>query len=79
MKEKEMKKEREPIMFGSAWCIDDVKHQFEEEVSHMTDDEIYDELGRVAKGYNDHAHCEDILGILLMCFEIKPKESEVGR
>jgi len=72
-------KKREPIMFGSSWCIDDVKHLFREEISHMNDDEIYDELGRVAKGYNDHAHCDDIWGILETCFEVKPKEREVAQ
>jgi len=71
-------KKREPIMFGSSWCIDDVKHLFREEISHMNDDEIYDELGKVAKSYNSHVHCNDIWGILETCFEVKPKEREVA-
>ena len=33
-------KKREPIMFGSSWCIDDVKHLFREEISHMKDDKF---------------------------------------
>ena len=71
-------KKREPIMFGSSWCIDDVKDLFREEISHMNDDEIYDELGKVAKSYNSHVHCDDIWGILETCFEVKPKEREVA-
>jgi hypothetical protein len=67
---------KDTITFGSEWCIGDVKHLFKEEISHMNDDEIYDELSRVAKAYNDHAHCDDIWGIFADCFEIKPKEKE---
>lgn len=69
-----MTKEREPILFGCEWYIDDVKWLFKEDISHMTDDEIYDELGRIARGYNSHGHHKDIYDTLSLCFEIKPKE-----
>ena len=72
-----MTKEREPILFGCEWHVDDVKWLFKEGISHMTDGEIYDELGRVAKGYNSHAHHNDINDILSLCFEIKTKERKV--
>ncbi len=65
------------VLFGHNLCIQDVKNEYEikdVDISHMTDEEIYEQVEDIGKAYRDFTN--DGLAVLIDLFEIKSKKEK---
>ena len=57
----------------TSWCVDDVRCHFEEDVAHMTDEEIMEELESLHGGFHDMC-VESGWNVIQFAFKIKEKK-----
>lgn len=61
------------VKVETSWCAEDVRCYFEEDVAHMTDEEVMEELESLHNGF--HNMCvESGWNVIAYCFNIKEKK-----
>ena len=63
------------VEVNTSWCAVDVRHQLKDQVEHMTDEEILDELDKLHKVFHE-ACVSSGWDVILNCFE--PKQGEAN-
>ena len=62
------------IEIRTSWCAEDVRNHLGDAVKHMTDDEIFEELGNCYKSFEE-TYILSGWDVIEFCFEIKGKEA----
>jgi hypothetical protein len=67
-------KEEKTIPVKTSWCVDDVRSELGDKVKHMTDDEIFEELGNCANGFHEMA-IQSGWDVINFAFNIKENQN----